>query len=140
MDKPIQNTFHHVGIAVESIIDKLDFYINVLGMKQITEIVHDPIQKVKVVLLGYGSNENELPFIELVEPVGDDSPVSRFLKTKQTLYHYCIETDDLNKSLEIARKNKSIIVQKPVPAKLFDNRKIAWILTPEKYLLEFLEK
>lgn len=109
-------------------------------MKQVTEIIHDPIQKVKVVLLGYNNSDQDPPFIELVEPVGDDSPVTRFLTNNNFIYHYCIETDDIDVELANARKNKCIIVQKPVPAKLFNDRMIAWILTPEKYLLEYLQR
>ena len=109
-------------------------------MKQLTDIVHDPIQKVKVVLLGYNNSDSEPPFIELVEPVGESSPVTRFIKANNLIYHYCIETSNIQESLDTARTNKSIIVQKPVPAKLFNNRRIAWILTPDKYLVEFLER
>ena len=108
-------------------------------MSQLTKIVHDPIQKVRVVLLGYSGSEEKPPFLELVEPVGDTSPVTRFLKNNNVIYHYCIETTNIQESLAISRKNKCIIVQKPVPAKLFNDRHIAWILTPEKYLIEFLE-
>jgi len=136
----IKNKFHHTGIAVFSIKDKLPYYIEVLGMTQLTEIIHDPIQKVKVVLLGYNENDTQPPFIELVEPFGESSPVTRFLKNNNSIYHYCIETPDIEISLDIARKNKSLIVQRPVPAKLFNDRRIAWILTPDKYLIEFLEK
>jgi methylmalonyl-CoA/ethylmalonyl-CoA epimerase len=108
-------------------------------MKQLSEIIHDPIQKVKVVLLGYNDNDSQPPFLELVEPFGESSPVTRFLKNNNLIYHYCIETPDISASLETARRNKSLIVQRPVPAKLFNNRRIAWILTPDKYLIEFLE-
>ena len=42
-------------------------------------------------------------------------------------------------ALEEARAMKSIIILKPTPAKLFNNRKIAFIFTPDRYIIEFLE-
>ena len=55
-------TIHHTGIAVTSIEDKLPFYFSALGMKQLTDIKHDPIQKVRVVLLGYSEDVVEKLF------------------------------------------------------------------------------
>ena len=134
------NTLHHTGLAVTSIEEKLSFYLNALGMKQLTDIKHDPIQKVKVVLLGYTADDSHPPFIELVEPSGSETPIDRFLKNNISIYHYCIEVPDINLALQTAREHKSIIIQRPVPAVLFNNRLIAWILTPDKYLIEFLQQ
>lgn len=131
---------HHTGIAVSSIEEKIPFYINGLGMKQLTPIIEDPIQKVKVVLVGYSANDQHPPFIELVEPAGTTTPIDRFLKNNIPIYHYCIEVPDIDQALQQAKSNKAIIVQKPVPAVLFNNRKIAWILTPDRYLIEFLQE
>lgn len=131
---------HHTGIAVSSIEEKLPFYFNALGMKQLTDIIHDPIQKVRVVLLGYSVDDQHPPFIELVEPSGSNTPIDRFLKNNISIYHYCLEVPDIQTALDTARSNKAVIIQKPVPAVLFNNRKIAWILTPDKYLIEFLEQ
>ena len=134
---------HHVGIAVDSIEKSLHFHVNILGMNQISDTVHDEIQKVKVVLLGYNKNSssesNGYSMVELVEPVGL-SPIDEILKKRNHLYHYCIEVPSLEVALMKARKEHSIIVLKPTPAKLFNGRKITFVWTPSKYLLEFLEK
>ncbi len=134
------NNIHHVGIAVPSIEKALKFHIEALGMKQITEIVYDELQNVKVVLLSPEHEEHEkYSYVELVESVGS-SPVDQILKQRNRLYHYCIEVEDLENALENARKEHAIIVLPPTPAKLFNGRKIAFIWTPAQYLLEFLEK
>jgi methylmalonyl-CoA/ethylmalonyl-CoA epimerase len=131
---------HHVGIAVKSIEKALKFHIDVLGMKQVSEVVHDELQNVKVVLLSLKETSNgDFALVELVESVGS-SPVDQILKQRNHLYHYCVEVQSLEESLEEARKNHCIIVLKPTPAKLFNDRRIAFIWTPAQYLLEFLEK
>ncbi|NHJ40108.1 MAG: lactoylglutathione lyase [Asgard group archaeon] len=131
---------HHVGIAVPSIEKAMKFHIEVLGMKQISEVVHDELQDVKVVLLSPNENINEnSTLVELVESVGSSS-VNQILKQRNHLYHYCVEVESINETLEEARKNHCVIALKPTPAKLFNGRKIAFVWTPTQYLLEFLEK
>lgn len=133
---------HHIGIAVPAIKDAIEFHVNALDMIQLSKIVHDPIQKVRVVLLGYQNlNQNHsTPYIELIEPADKSSPIDNILQQKNHLYHYCIEVTSVENAIEQARTEKSLIIQKPVPAVLFDYRKIAWIWSPSQYLLEFLEK
>jgi len=134
------NNIHHVGIAVPSIEKALKFHVEALGMKQITEIVHDELQNVKVVLLSPEQEGHEkYSYVELVESVGS-SPVDQIMKQRNRPYHYCIEVENVETTLEKARKEHAIIVLPPTPAKLFNGRKIAFIWTPSQYLLEFLEK
>ncbi|NHJ31399.1 MAG: lactoylglutathione lyase [Asgard group archaeon] len=134
------NNIHHVGIAVPSIEKAIKFHVEVLGMKQVTDIVHDELQNVKVVLLSPEESDHEnYSYVELVESVGS-SPVDQILKQRNRLYHYCIEVENIEETLEKARKEHALIVLPPTPAKLFNGRKIAFIWTPAQYLLEFLEK
>ena len=131
---------HHVGIAVPSIEEALKFHVEALGMKQVTDIVFDELQKVKVVLLSPEETKHEnYSYIELVESVGS-SAVDQILKQRNRLYHYCIEVSNLEEILEKVRKEHAIIVLQPTPAKLFNDRRIAFVWTPAQYLLEFLEK
>ncbi|MEA2070412.1 MAG: VOC family protein [Asgard group archaeon] len=131
---------HHVGIAVPSIEKSLTFHTKVLGMEQISDIVLDENQQVKVVLLDpQPKAEKEHALVELVESVGA-STVDQILKQKNHLYHYCMEVDNLEEVLQTVRKEHAIVVLPPTPAALFNGRKIAFIWTPDHYLIEFLEK
>ena len=130
---------HHIGIAVDSIARSLPYYTEFLGMVQETGIVSDPIQKVRVVLLGPGGNQSQTR-IELIEELETPSPISNILKQKNRMYHFCVEVESLEQSLEEARASRSIVLGDPVPAKLFDGRRIVFIFTPDRYLIELLEK
>ncbi len=59
-------------------------------------IFEDPIQKVKVAFLSTNSGGGQ---VELVEPAGEGSPVSRFLALGGGLHHLCYEVDDLDPHL-----------------------------------------
>ena len=74
-------------------------------------------------------------------PNGDDSPVLRFLNEKGGgLHHACYEVADLEQALSEFRSRGSLIVKRPKPAVAFQGRRIAWLLTPEKFLVELLKK
>ena len=76
-----------------------------------------------------------------MEPVGDRSPVLKFLREKGGgLHHFCYVTNDLEADLKGFRSRQAILVRNPVPAVAFDGRRIAWVLTREKLLVELLER
>jgi methylmalonyl-CoA/ethylmalonyl-CoA epimerase len=56
------------------------------------------------------------------------------------LHHLCYEVDDLDSQLAEMKARHSMIVRRPKPATAFDGRRIAWILTAERLLVELLEK
>lgn len=100
------------------------------------EIFDDPIQKVKVAFLSANPEEAQ---IELVEPAGPDAPVRAFLEKGGGLHHLCYEVGNCEAALRALREQRGMIVKRPQPAVAFAGRRIAWGLTAEKLLLEFLE-
>ena len=130
---------HHIGIAVNSIEKSLEYYTGFLNMVQETDIVDDPIQKVRVVLLGPKPGGSQTR-IELIEELESPSPISNILKQKNRMYHFCVEVDSIDAVLEETKSNRSMVLGKPVPAKLFNNRRIVFLFTPDRYLIELLEK
>jgi methylmalonyl-CoA/ethylmalonyl-CoA epimerase len=100
-------------------------------------IFEDPQQKVKVAFLTTRPGDAQ---IELVEPAGDDSPVLRFLQERGGgLHHTCYEVGNLEEELAGFRSRGAIVAKRPKPAVAFGGRRIAWILTAEKLLVELLE-
>jgi methylmalonyl-CoA/ethylmalonyl-CoA epimerase len=77
--------------------------------------------------------------IELVEPAGPESPVSRILKRGGGLHHLCYEVENLESHLEFCRSVGMTIMRKPVPAVAFGGRRIAWVLAKRRLLIEYLE-
>jgi methylmalonyl-CoA/ethylmalonyl-CoA epimerase len=129
--------FHHVGFIVSNIAQKIDGFQRSLQATWNGKVFEDPIQKVKVAFLSTNSGGAQ---IELVEPAGEGSPVSRFLALGGGLHHLCYEVDDLDLHLSEMRRLRATIVKKPQPAVAFAGRRIAWVITAEKLLLEFVER
>ncbi len=101
-------------------------------------IIADPLQNVKVAFLTVRTGE---PQIELVEPDGDGAPVSRFLRGRGGgLHHVCYEVDDLEHELAAIALRGSCNRETAKASAAFAGRRIAWVITPEKLLIELLEK
>jgi methylmalonyl-CoA/ethylmalonyl-CoA epimerase len=129
---------HHVGFVVRSIQDCGSSFAQALGATWDGKITFDPIQKVRVTFFKGRSSAD--PLIELVEPGGDDSPVSRFLEDGGGLHHLCYEVDDLEGHLDFCKSVGNTIIRLPVPAVAFGGRRIAWAVTRKKLVVEFLER
>jgi len=128
---------HHVGFVVASIEQAMPRFVRSLAATWDERVIHDPLQKVKVAFLTTRAGD---PQIELVEPLGDGSPVFRFLQQGGGLHHVCYEVADLDEQLPEFRSRGAVIAKRPKPAVAFGGRRIAWLLTAEKLLVELLEE
>lgn len=128
---------HHVGYVVASIERAMPGFVRSLAATWDEQVIHDPLQKVRVAFL---TTRAEDPQIELVEPAGEDSPVLRFLQQGGGLHHVCYEVADLEEQLVEFRSRGGMIARRPKPAVAFGGRRIAWVITPEKLLVELLEE
>ncbi|NNK48212.1 MAG: methylmalonyl-CoA epimerase, partial [Gemmatimonadetes bacterium] len=84
----------HIGIAVNSLQTAVPLFEAMLGENPAgRETV--PSEEVEVVFFGHGTGR-----IELLEPIGSDSPISRFLERRgQGLHHVCLQVPDLDTTL-----------------------------------------
>jgi methylmalonyl-CoA/ethylmalonyl-CoA epimerase len=135
---PPQNTFHHIGFVVTSIQNSVQGFLDSLQVEWDGTIFHDPNQAVRVTFLR--GKQAADPVLELVEPVGENSPVIPFLKRGGGLHHLCYEVDNLEDQLVLSRAQGGLIVRPPLPAVAFGGRRIAWVYTRNKLLLEYLER
>ena len=79
----------HVGIAVRSIAEARGLW-EALGL-QVEAIEEVPQEGVRVALIACGESH-----IELLEPLGEDSPIAKFLaKRGPGIHHLCLASDDV---------------------------------------------
>src|ERR687895_2290434 len=84
----------HIGVAVEDLDASIALYEKTFGMKLVhRETVTE--QGVEAVLLDVGENH-----VELLLPLGDDTPVGRFLaKRGPGLHHVAYQVADIDSAL-----------------------------------------
>jgi methylmalonyl-CoA/ethylmalonyl-CoA epimerase len=125
-------TFHHVGIAVRDLQEAIPNYKNLFGYEIVSGPFDDPIQNVSVCFLSRGEGDAT---IELVAPLGPNSPIDVTLKKGGGTYHICYQVDDINAAIRHLIERGSMLLSGPVPAVAFEMREIAWLMTAEAYLL-----
>ena len=88
----------HIGVAVEDLDAAIELHVGTYGM----ELVHRETvaeQGVEAVLLDVGENH-----VELLAPLGDETPVASFLaKRGPGLHHVAYQVDDIDAALRTLR-------------------------------------
>jgi methylmalonyl-CoA/ethylmalonyl-CoA epimerase len=133
-----EGAFHHVGFVVASIQDSVRGFARMLQADWDEHVFHDPNQGVRVTFLK--SSRAGDPLWELVEPADEQSPVHSFAAKGGGLHHVCYVVDKLAAALADARALGAIVTRQPMPAVAFDGRRIAWIYTRNRLLIEYLER
>lgn len=128
--------FHHVGVAVRDMQEAIPAYKNLFGYELISGPFDDPIQNVSVCFLSRGAGDMT---IELVAPLGPNSPVDLVLKKGNGTYHICYEVENIQRAIEHLRERNAFLLSGPVPAVAFDQREIAWPLTDVNLLVELVQ-
>lgn len=131
--------FHHLGIAVRDMDGAIESYAQMLGLRLLGPPVDDPIQRVRVCFLGSDA-PGEIVY-ELVTPLvaGEKSPIDRVLEKGNTSYHVCYEVPGLERAIADLVAAGCYVIAEPVPAVAFAGRRIAWLMTGTRHLIELLE-
>ena len=133
-----EGAFHHVGFVVSSIEKSAPAFADMLQADWDTHIFHDPNQGVRVTFLQ--SRRAGDPLWELVEPADGKSPVQSFAVKGGGMHHVCYVVDNLEEALTRARSLGALVARQPMPAVAFGGRRIAWIYTKNRLLIEYLER
>jgi methylmalonyl-CoA/ethylmalonyl-CoA epimerase len=86
---------NHVGVATPSIEQSIALYRDLLGATKIHEPFDLPPQGVRVCFVDTPNSQ-----IELLEPLGSDSPILKFLEKNPAggQHHVCYEVPDIHQA------------------------------------------
>ena len=84
---------NHVGVATPSIEKSVELYRTMLGATRIGDPFDLPAQGVRVCFVDTPNSQ-----IELIEPLGPDSPIAKFLEKNPAggQHHVCFEVPEIN--------------------------------------------
>ncbi|XP_038602664.1 methylmalonyl-CoA epimerase, mitochondrial isoform X2 [Tachyglossus aculeatus] len=93
---------NHVAIAVPDLEQARSFYRDTLGAR-VSEAAPLPEHGVSVVFVELGNTK-----LELLHPLGKDSPVAGFLQKNKVggMHHVCIEVDDIEGAVADLKRKK----------------------------------
>ena len=128
-------TIDHVGIVVGSLERAAAYYSSAFGLRLVRERIVDPLQDVELQFLEDDGGTR----LELIHPLSENSPVARALKQGGGLNHICYRVEDLESSIQAMVANGAKVVREPLPAVAFDGRRVTFLYTRERELIEFVE-
>jgi methylmalonyl-CoA/ethylmalonyl-CoA epimerase len=88
---------NHVGVATPSIEQSLELYRTMFGAEPNGEAFELPVQGVRVCFVDTPNSQ-----IELIEPLGESSPIVKFLENNPVggQHHVCFEAEDIDQARE----------------------------------------
>lgn len=128
---------HHIGVAVAN-IERASEELCENGFLRGKKIF-DPLQNVNIC---FAEKPDEIP-LELVEPAGENSPVSGLLKKNggdTEAYHVCYAVPDIEAAIRDLRAQKWLLIKAPVPAVACGNARVAFLFSKDAGLIELLEQ
>ena len=101
---------NHVGIAVPSIEVAAKVYKNLYGVVNITEPGELLAQGVRFCFVNLPNSQ-----IELIEPLGENSPIDNFLikNPKGGQHHICFEVDDVHLAKKEMEEKGAKVLNEP---------------------------
>ncbi len=124
----------HIGIAVKSLEEAIEHWREVFGYEQLTDIVVNSRQKVRVVFL---AKEGSLT-VKLIQATEAASPVHRFAQRGGGLHHLCFKCAGLEKEMAKLSSLGLRVLVKPQPGEAFDNEDIAFIFDSQGLNIELI--
>lgn len=125
----------HLGIVVKSIDEGIKYWEEVFGYKQMTEVVINTRQKVKVVFI---KKENSL-LVKLIEPTDETSSVYRVARKGGGLHHLGFKCKDINEEIKRLKSLGLRVITSPQPGEAFENNQIAFLLGKQALNIELID-
>ena len=125
--------FHHIGYLTSDFKTTIKEFGKINYLKKGLTI-NDKLLRVKIQFI---QNSNNL--IELVKPYKENHGLNKIAKRKNYAYHFAYKVKNLNKSIKKLRKNKFKLLVNPVPAKAFNNKKVAFLKMKIDFIIELIE-
>ena len=125
----------HIGLAVRNLDEAIRHWELVFGYKQITEIVINSIQKVRVVFLEKKPSID----IKLIEPLDKSSPIYNFTMRGGGLHHLCFRCNNMQNTIsKLTDKGLRVIVH-PQPGEAFENENISFLFGKNGLNIELID-
>ena len=125
----------HLGIVVTSIEEGISHWENVFGYRQMTDVVVNSRQKVKVVFL---AKEQSIT-VKLIEPVDETSPAYRLAKRGGGLHHLCFKCENIDRQIDQLTQKGLRVLSQPAPGEAFENENIAFIFAKQGLNMELID-
>lgn len=125
----------HICFAVKDIQESISYWENVFSYSQMTEIIENSLQKVKVTFL----RKNDSILIKLIEPIEGNQSLRNFVNKGGGFHHICFKCDNVDEQMHELTEKGLITLVPPQPGEAFNNHDIAFLLARHGLNIELID-
>lgn len=125
----------HICFAVKDLQEGISHWSNVFGYDQMTEVVENTRQKVKVVFM---SKKGSI-LIKLIEPSEGNQSLINFVNRGGGFHHICLRCENINNGMQELTEKGLIKLVPPQPGEAFNNHEIAFLLSRYNLNVELID-
>ncbi|HEY5122160.1 MAG TPA: VOC family protein [Ignavibacteria bacterium] len=114
----------HICFAVRNLNDGIAYWSEIFGYKQMTKIVENTRQRVKVTFM----IRNDSITVKLIEPLINNQSLLNFVHNGGGFHHICFKCSDLEEKIDELKSKGLKMLVPPQPGEAFNNNNIAFLL------------
>jgi methylmalonyl-CoA/ethylmalonyl-CoA epimerase len=126
----------HIAVVVSDLERSIGYYQGYFGYVWDGQIYVDMLQMARIAFIEPADSNFK---IELTQPTCEDSPLTGPLKRGTRISHICYRVSNIEEALHRFVELGSRIVSDPKPAVAFSGRRVAFVFTPDREIVELLE-
>lgn len=125
----------HICFAVRNLTEGIAWWERVFGYKQMTSVIENSRQKVKVTFL----NKEDSVTVKLIEPLESNQSLLNFVNKGGGFHHICFKCDNIEKDLKTLSMKGLLTLVQPQPGEAFNNHNIAFLLAKYGLNIELID-
>jgi methylmalonyl-CoA/ethylmalonyl-CoA epimerase len=125
----------HICFAVRNLDEAISYWSDIFGYKQMTKIVENTRQRVKVTFL---IKNDSIP-VKLIEPLINNQSLLNFVHNGGGFHHICFKCSDLDKKIDELKSKGLKMLVPPQPGEAFNNNNIAFLLARYGLNIELID-
>ena len=125
----------HICFAVRNLDDGIAYWQDIFGYKQMTSIIENSRQQVKVVFL----KKEDSILIKLIEPIESNKSLVNFVNRGGGFHHICFKCASIDEKLNELTEKGLLTLVPPQPGEAFNNHNIAFLLAKNGVNLELID-
>lgn len=125
--------FHHIGVATTNINKEFETF-KMIGYSKESDIFEDNLQGIKGMFIVAEGH----PRLELLENLNGCNTLNYWIANKNKMYHFAYYVDNIEKVIEIFKRNRFKIIS-PLKTSVYFHKRICFLMLPNTYIIELIE-
>lgn len=130
-----QMVIDHICFAVKDLGEGISYWKDIFGYNQMTEIIENSLQKVKVTFLYKAGSI----LVKLIEPLEGNQSLINFVSKGGGFHHVCFRCSDINEKMGELTAKGLITLVPPQPGEAFNSQEIAFMLAKYGLNIELID-